>query len=252
LFKTTFKSYLLEEREYRNFQTKLEYHTTLNPKLWDHNKLNERVYDTLDRIAQEFIDFLNISATSVVDVIITGSNCAYNYSKLSDIDLHLVNEKVVCKDCPGDFITDCFKAKKSLWNLEHNITINGYNVELYAQPEDDNLVANGIYSIRQKKWLKKPSAYYVHSEDDTSVKQKAKELMTMIDDAIDDKVTDTISLMKIKDKIKLFRQSGLEKGGEFSDQNLAFKAVRNNGYFDKFNEYIKNIEDHSLSLMDEN
>lgn len=246
--KTTFKEYLAE-RDIEKIPTNLEYHNNLNPKLWENDRLNKRVSDALERIAQEFIEFLAISSTSVTDIIITGSNCSYNYSKFSDIDLHLVvNEKTACKDCPGNFIEDCFKAKKNLWNKDHNIKIYGYDVELYAQPEGDKLAAAGIYSLKFKKWLKKPNVKQPHNYDSISVKAKAAELMDLIDSAIDDKVTDKDSLQDIKDQIKQLRQSGLEKGGEYSCENLAFKVVRNNGYLDKLDSYVKNIDDASLSI----
>lgn len=245
---TSFKQFL-KEKDYSSINTKLEYHDSLNPKLWRGTELNNKVREALERISQEFIDFLAISPSSVTDVIITGSNCSYNYSPQSDIDLHLViNESVICKDCPGDFIQDCFKAKKNLWNLEHNIKIYNYDVELYAQPEGDKMVAAGIYSIRKATWIKKPSASQPHTYDDISVKAKAGEVMDSIDSAIDDKVTDKTSLQKLKDKIKQLRQSGLAKNSEYSAENLAFKTIRNNGYLDKLDNYMKTLDDESLSL----
>jgi len=246
--KTTFRDYLLE-RDYSKISTKLEYHNELNPKLWDNYALNEKVSEALLRIASEFIEFLAIPASSVVDMIITGSNCSFNYSKLSDIDLHLVvDEKAVCKDCPGSFIEDCFKAKKNLWNKDHDITIRGYQVELYAQPSTASLTAAGIYSLKQKKWTKKPNVSQPHDFDSLSVKAKAGEIMDLIDSAIDDKVTEKGSLQNIKDRIKRLRQSGLEKNSEYSAENLAFKTVRNNGYLDKFDNYVKRSDDSVLSL----
>ncbi len=249
---TSFKQYLIEKHEYSKIKTHLEYHDTLNPKLWEQNKLNERVAEALERIAQEFIEFLSIPSSSVSDIIITGSNCSFNYSKLSDIDLHLiVNEKKACPDCPGSFIEDCFKAKKNLWNLNHDIKIHGYPVELYAQPEGDKLVAAGIYSVRKKKWIKQPSFGnpVPPTYDDTSVKSKAGEIMDQITSLIDDKVTDRDSVQILKDRIKRLRQSGLEKNsGEFSVESLAFKVIRNNGFIEKLNNYIKTLEDSSLSL----
>ena len=39
--------------------------------------------------------------------------------------------------------------------------------------------------------------------------------------------------IRVRNKIRKFRQSGLEKGGIFSVENLAFKALRRNGYLEK-------------------
>ncbi len=74
--------------------------------------------------------------------------------------------------------------------------------------------------------------------------------MDQIDAAIDDKVTDRDSIQILKDRIKRLRQSGLEKGSEYSVENLAWKTVRNNGYLDKLDNYVKNLDDASLSVED--
>jgi hypothetical protein len=51
-----------------------------------------------------------------------------------------------------------------------------------------------------------------------------------------------------KERIRSLRGIALQKGGEFSLENLAFKELRNRGLIDKFSNYIKNIEDHELGL----
>lgn len=246
---TSFKQYLYEKQDYAKIKTHLEYHDTLNPKLWEQNKLSERVSEALERIAQEFIEFLAIPSSSVSDIIITGSNCSFNYSRLSDIDLHLIiNEKNACPDCPGSFIEDCFKAKISLWNKDHDIKIHGYPVELYAQSENDNLVAAGIFSLKNHKWIKQPKTQNMNRESDFSVKSKAGIIMDQIDSIIDDKITDESLLDGIQKTLKNYRQSGLESKGEFSVENLSWKVVRNNGYIEKLKNYIKTIKDVELSL----
>jgi hypothetical protein len=44
------------------------------------------------------------------------------------------------------------------------------------------------------------------------------------------------------------RSAGLKKSGEFSVENLVFKELRNLGYFDKINDYVKQKQDERLSL----
>jgi hypothetical protein len=44
------------------------------------------------------------------------------------------------------------------------------------------------------------------------------------------------------------RSSGLKKSGEVSIENMVFKELRNRGYLDKMNEYIKSTQDKRLSL----
>lgn len=245
----SFKKYLVERKSYSRFKTGLELHDSLNPKLWLNYELNDKVAEALKRIAQEFIVFLGIPKHAVLDIIITGSNCSFNYSPLSDIDLHLIiDERAACPTCAGSFIEDCFRAKKTVWNTSHDITVKGYPVELYAQPKNGTLIAAGIYSLQQNAWLKKPSSFHNYMVDDTSVKAKAKELMEIIDNAIDIKMSDRDALADIKAKIKRLRQAGLAKKSEFSTENLAFKTLRNNGYIEKLDKYIKQFDDEALSL----
>ena len=70
----------------KSFETK----QTLNPKLWNSNsELNPRIRKRLLTIAKDFYDFLEIQ-TLPKDIIIVGSNAGYNWSKYSDIDLHIL------------------------------------------------------------------------------------------------------------------------------------------------------------------
>lgn len=240
----SFKQFLLEK-----FELGVQFHTHLNPKLWNDFTLKEDIRTHLLDIASKFIDYLSIEKGAVSDIIITGSNCSFTYTRFSDIDLHLViNEKVICKDCPGDFINDCFIAKKTVWNDNHKIKVKGYDVELYAQPEKDNLVAVGIYSLRKNEWIKKPKIEGKISIDDKLVKNKSQEFMDIINDLISSKSTDENNLNKLKDKIKKYRQSGLEKSGEYSIENVTYKTLRNNGYLNKLYKYIQQVEDKKLSL----
>ena len=56
----TFKQFLLDD-----FETHIEYHNNLNSDLWDAETLKTDVADALKKIADEFIEFLEISKTSV-------------------------------------------------------------------------------------------------------------------------------------------------------------------------------------------
>ena len=55
-------------------------------------------------------------------------------------------------------------------------------------------------------------------------------------------------LNELKSKIKKFRQSGLEGGGEYSYENLTFKLLRRNGYIEKLMKIKTSIRNKKLSL----
>ena len=47
------------------------------------------------------------------------------------------------------------------------------------------------------------------------------------------------------------RQCGLERGGELSVENLAFKYLRNNGYLERLFDLVRRAYDSSLSLAED-
>jgi hypothetical protein len=47
------------------------------------------------------------------------------------------------------------------------------------------------------------------------------------------------------------RKAGLEKGGEFSTENIVFKTLRSSGALEKLNNCKTSIFDRELSIEDE-
>ena len=224
----------------------LRSHDKLNPNLWKNEKLDPEVWRALNRIGKEWQSFANIPDSAIRDVIICGGNANYNYTDQSDIDLHLVVDKEGVK-CDG-LVDDYLQSKKQLWALTHDITVKGQPVELYAQDfRDPFRKGQGIYSLKSNKWLQKPTKYKI-DRSDPEVVRKTKQYMDSIDHLIDTNSDDVASLRKLKNRLKQMRSTAIEKGGEVAPENLVFKELRNRGYIDKMNDYIKNLEDQSLSL----
>ena len=219
---------------------------TLNPNFWDGEKIKPEVWRALNRIAKEWADFANIPKSAIKDVILTGGNANYNYTKYSDLDLHLVVDKDRI-DCDG-LLDDYLQSKKQLWALTHDITIKGQPVELYAQDYKDPFrKGQGIYSLESHKWLQKPTKYSI-DRNHPEVVRKVKEWMDIIDGLIDSKSDDKDAFKNIKNRLKGMRAGAIEKGGEVAPENLVFKELRNRGYLDKMSTYLRNLEDTDLSL----
>ena len=53
---------------------------------------------------------------------------------------------------------------------------------------------------------------------------------------------------KYKEKLKKFRNCGLEKDGEMSLENLIFKLLRRNGYIEKLYNIPTDVIDKELSM----
>jgi hypothetical protein len=53
---------------------------------------------------------------------------------------------------------------------------------------------------------------------------------------------------QLKNKIKKYRQTGLDNAGEFSTENIVFKVLRNTGYLEKMVEIKNDYLTDELSL----
>lgn len=244
-----FKMFLESE-----MQLKIEYHNRLNPAIWDsiggEYQLKQEVRNHLIKIGNDFANTLNLKMDHLIDFVLTGSNANFNWTELSDIDIHLSlnsNEIENCIDCVTDF-EDCLQAKKSLWNDRHDIKIYGFDVEVYVTSQHETLVNDsGSYSLLNNKWISKPTFKHI-TYDSISVQSKVKELASEIDAMINSKTNDPEDIQELLDRISKMRSAGLSREGEFSVENLTFKALRNNGYIQKIRQYQNNAYDNDLSL----
>ena len=58
----------------------------------------------------------------------------------------------------------------------------------------------------------------------------------------------SLKYQELKDKLKDYRQSGLDKDGEFSYENLVFKYLRRSGHIGKLFDEKTKIKDKELSV----
>ena len=220
----------------------ITYHNELNPAVWDGDELRVDVRYKLLEIAKRFIEYLEVPGFELKDVILRGSLVNYNYTAYSDFDLHLVTDYSAL-DCD---ITEAFyMAKKRIWNDEHDIVIKGHEVELYVEDIDAVNISAGTYSVLDAKWLRVPK-YDPPEVDERAVNIKARDLMNQINRAIRSGSIEDIT--RLQDKIKILRQGGLDRAGEFSTENLAFKIIRNKGYLDKLYKNKNQKFDQELSI----
>jgi len=221
----------------------IQMHDILSPLIWeDDEKMKLDVRKTLLMNAKRFIEFCDAENLKFNDIILTGSMANYNYNENSDLDIHVVldfNQISENKEFVGDF----FKMKKQLWAEKLPIQVKGHDVEMYFQDSAESHHSSGTYSLVKNDWIRKPTKKIVNV-DCADVQLKAADLMNAIDDLEDDK-SEKNFLKKhevLKNKIKKYRQTGLDKSGEFSTENLVFKILRNSGYLEKMvsmkNDYL--------------
>ena len=220
----------------------LPYSDTLNPVLWDGDKLKTEVRYKLMLIANHFQQFAKVKKSIVSDITISGSNASYGYSEYSDIDLHIVAHL-------DEHLTELFNAKKNEYNTKFNIKIKGIDVELYVQDASSTHHSAGIYSIQHDKWISQPK-HQAPKVSDQEVKYKARNYAGQINTAI--KSNDlSIASNTLSDLYRL-RKAGLEEGGEGSVENLAFKLLRARGQITKLKNFIDKLQSDELSLKERN
>jgi len=221
---------------------------TLEPNVWDNeNLINEDVREVLLENAKFFIEFLKLdSKTKVKDVTLTGSLANYNWTKHSDLDVHIVIDFNQFID-NHELLKEYFNTKKGYWKERYDINVKGYDVEVYVQDFNEEHHSTGVYSLLRDKWITRPQKRYIKI-DNNDVEQKASFYKKIIDDL---NVNDPYLLKKIeaiKNNLKKLRNVGLMNTGEFSVENLAFKLLRHDGYLEKLVKLAKKHKENLLSL----
>jgi len=227
----------------------IQLHDTLNPLIWESDmKIKPEVRKSLLMNAKRFIEFADVENLTFADIILTGSMANYNYNENSDLDVHIIldfNQISENKEFVGDF----FKLKKALWADRLPIQVKGHDVEMYFQDSAEPHHSSGTYSLVKDDWIRKPTKKIVNI-DSANVQLKAADLMNAIDDLETNQSKEDFlnKHEQLKNRIKKLRQTGLDKSGEFSSENLAFKVLRNTGYLGKMVDMKNDYLTKELSL----
>ena len=233
----------------------IEKHNELNQKLFDGDHLKPEVREKAEEIINEFLKILAEDEVKLIvrDVILTGSNASYNYTKDSDIDLHIIAETESFEES-ADVYAKLYRAYGRIFGNKFEISFYGIPVEIYVETESNPVVSNGIYSVMFDKWVKEPSAIAIPEIDQKAINKAAK---PWIDEAkaltkeVDDNVADGEE--KIDDyitRIYELRQKGIYSaaGNEYSTENLIFKEIRNAGLLDRLKKLKNALISKKLSL----
>lgn len=216
--------------------------SNLEERFWKDKKLDSRIRLHLLDIADDFWDYVGISWVEPEQILLVGSICSYNWSRYSDVDLHiLVDFSKVHKK--KEFVQSYFDDKKIMWNEHHkNLKIFGYNIELYVQDIDADNTSNGIYDLEKDEWVKEPERSvlkpigckrdYIKSTSAKFITQIEK-LQEKYKTEKDSHKLDELSkeCETLFDKLKLMRKSSL-KDGEMAPGNIIWKVLRRTKFLD--------------------
>ena len=120
---------------------------------------------------------------------------------------------------------------------------------MYFQDSAEPHHSSGTYSLVRDEWIRKPTKKIVNI-DSANVQLKSADIMNAIDDLETNKNKEDFlnKHEQLKNRIKKLRQSGLDRSGEFSSENLAFKVLRNTGYLGKMVDMKNDYLTKELSL----
>jgi len=218
----------------------------LNQQIWENStKVRPGVKGALMAIVDEFLERLELEAT-VKDVILTGSMANYNWSKFSDIDLHILMDFAEINE-NEELVKKFFDAVRSRWNKQHEIYVKGHEVEIYLQNEHEPHTSTGVYSLLRDDWIVKPQKIKPEIDEATAKKKMssiAKELDKLVSIYDNRLYEDSFEMAeRVKDKISKMRRGGLERSGIYSPENLAFKMLRRSGDIERlFDIYTKSYD----------
>jgi hypothetical protein len=228
----------------------------LYPKIWDPStkKLNANIKLKLKQIAEDFIRGFK-HPLKIKDIILTGSIANYNWNQYSDIDLHVLLDFNEIPDEYMEAFKDYFNAKKEIWNKTHNIMIMGHEVEVYIQDINEPHHSTGVYSIMSDQWLKQPEIKKQDINYDDVINrtegfiEQINKLSQLV--AKKDYQKAKIGIDNLKNKIKKYRQAGLEAEGEYSTENMVFKMLRNQGFLEQLSNLKFQAYDSDMGIEEE-
>tara|TARA_Y100000361_G_scaffold147139_1_gene158346 strand:- start:42 stop:956 length:915 start_codon:yes stop_codon:yes gene_type:complete len=225
----------------------------LNRDVWEaDNTLNDEIAQKLLRIARDFYEKLDLPAP-ILDITFTGSMANYNWTDLSDIDLHIVIDYGAVNE-NLELVKNYLMEAKSNWNRNHEITTKGHEVEMYIQDSNEPHHSTAVYSILNDEWVIEPQKVSFEASED-AIRQKADHFICRIDllekmyqeGRYEEVYGDS---ERLRQKLRNYRQSGLEKGGEYSLENLVFKYLRNSEEIERIYDMKKDSYDQMMSVVE--
>lgn len=241
-----------------NINEDLERHEQLNPNFWNVDKtLKEEVKQKILEIADRFLDKLKEDEINidVKDIKIVGSNCSYNYTKDSDLDIHIVANTADLED-KDKLYPVIYDAYRALFNAKYEIRFYDTPVELYVETSDtileearkkSALKSAGVYSVLHDSWIKEPVLETIPEIDEDKVKEELGIWINKVDEVIAAK--DITRIEEFLDELYVVRQSSIASDGEFGIGNLVFKELRNKKYLDQLKDLKNELISIELSLQ---
>tara|TARA_R100000995_G_scaffold83830_1_gene60785 strand:- start:860 stop:1807 length:948 start_codon:yes stop_codon:yes gene_type:complete len=241
---------LEEDIDPETFEKKPE----LNPKIFRNHHMKPKVRKRLLKIAEDFLEKLELLGDlEPIDIRLTGSLANYNWSKYSDVDLHIIFDFSQVDKDPA-LLKAYLDAVRVNWNDTHDIRICGFEVEIYVEDANEEHIASGLYSVLEDKWINEPDPNQVDI-DHVTARKKSDDLLTQINliekFALEKPRAAMKSIERVRHKIRRMRAVGLTSDqAEFSPENIAFKILRREEALDRLGNLRHTVYDKVMSMSE--
>jgi len=244
----TFDKQLEEDIDPETFEKKVE----LEPHIFRNEIIKPKVRKRLLKIAQDFIENIDVGKTvAPIDIRLTGSLANYNWSKYSDIDLHLIVDFAEI-DEDLQLVKSLFDAVRMNWNNKHNIKVYGYEVEIYIESIEEQHISSGVYSVLDSQWIVEPDPMQVEI-DHVTARKKSDDIISQINliekFAVQKPKVAMKNIERLRAKVRRLRSAGLKSDkAEFSAENIAFKILRREEALDRLAQMRRTVYDRLMSM----
>lgn len=209
--------------------------SSLNPKFWTKKEmLQPQVREAMLAWADRFIREMRISKERVVDIQFKGSLANYVYHSESDIDLHIIIDKV----SPNKEIAAFTEKQRKYFNDTNHYTIYGFPVEFFIKTQGEVQSSDAVYSVLHGEWVHKPRPVRNKKLDD--IKKFFVPWYNSILDAYNITLSQTknkeaamkagLNAFQIPQNVRNEVLDG-SPGAEYKSENLAFKALKRTKLF---------------------
>ncbi len=237
-----------------SIQEDIEKHDILNPVIWNEDAtIKKEVANKILEIVDEFMLSLDEAGVegNIDDIILLGSNANYNYTKDSDLDIHIILDN---EDLDPKLAESLYGAYRSIFNKNYEISIYDIPTEIYVELPNTNRVSNGVYSVKHNKWLAEPVMTDIPEIDmdkfEDHVSDWEDQYLNLKSDYEADLLEDETEVVDLINALYELRKTGLAKEGEYGIPNLVFKEMRNRGYLDDLKELKNKLISKRLSLIE--
>lgn len=197
-------------------------------------------------IVKQFKQYIQDIPLQIIDIELVGSNASYNYTKNSDLDIHIiVNYQLITQDKENkQLLQYLYNNLRNSFRNNFDISIHDIQVEIYVQDVNSSTMSNGIYSVKKDEWIKFPKPIKAKAYDlSAQLKEWKSKLDKVIKSKDEQKIKDAI------DEIYLLRKNSLETQGQYGKNNQLFKQLRNLDYIDKLKTALNKEISDRLTLQ---